>query len=319
MTVPGPGVGVGLAVADWTADAEFHEYSRAANPIGSGHTPRIPMARFGPELHLGRPTGVVALDSSAALGIDGGPATTPALLASFVRIVAGDEVETAPIATSELYHVLVGSGRSSVAGHGELRWSGGDFFTLPAGVPTTHTAEADATLLWVHDGPLLRHLGAVPASPRFRPTHYPAARAQAELAAAAAAPRAHQRNRISVLLGNVSQPQTLTATQTLWAMYGLLPAASQQAPHRHQSVAIDLITGGGDGCYTLVGSRVGEDGEIVDPTRVDWVDGGVFVTPPGLWHAHHNDGDADANLVPIQDAGLHTFLRSLDIRFSRPT
>lgn len=319
MTTHAPSVTAGLAVADWVADAEFYEYSRAANPIGSGHTPRLPMARFGPELHLGRPTGVVPLDNADALGISAGPATTPALLASFVRIVAGEDIATSPTATSELYHVLGGSGRSSIQDHGDLAWGEGDFFTIPAGVPTVHRAEVDATILWVHDGPLLAHLGVVPDGPRFRPTHYPAERTRAELAAVAAAPRAHQRNRISVLLGNVAQPQTLTATQTLWAMYGLLPSGSQQAPHRHQSVAIDLITSCGEGCYTLVGARVDDNGEIVDPTRVDWVEGGVFITPPGLWHAHHNDGDADANLVPIQDAGLHTYLRSLDIRFSRPT
>ena len=235
-----------------------------------------------------------------------------------MRILTGDEVATAPNATSELYHVLVGTGRSEIAGHGELAWGAGDFFTLPAGVPTVHRADEDTTLVWVHDEPLLRHLGVVPGTPRFRPTHYPAERARAELAAVAAAPRAAQRNRISVLLGNVAHPQTLTITQTLWAMYGLLPAGTSQAPHRHQSVAIDLITRCGDGCYTLVGGRIDEAGEIVEPTRVDWVEGGVFITPPGLWHAHHNDGDADANLVPIQDAGLHTYLRSLDIRFARP-
>jgi hypothetical protein len=40
------------------------------------------------------------------------------------------------------------------------------------------------------------------------------------------------------------------------------------------------------------------------------------VTPPGLWHSHHNESGRSAHLVPIQDAGLHTYLRSLDIRFA---
>jgi gentisate 1,2-dioxygenase len=43
----------------------------------------------------------------------------------------------------------------------------------------------------------------------------------------------------------------------------------------------------------------------------------VFVTPPGLWHSHHNESGHPAHILPIQDAGLHTFLRTLDIRFSR--
>jgi len=49
---------------------------------------------------------------------------------------------------------------------------------------------------------------------------------------------------------------------------------------------------------------------------VDWEAGGAFVTPPGMWHAHYNDSGAPAHLIPVQDAGLQTYLRSLDIRFT---
>lgn len=38
--------------------------------------------------------------------------------------------------------------------------------------------------------------------------------------------------------------------------------------------------------------------------------------PPGHWHAHVNTSGRQARLLPIQDAGLHTYLRSLDIRFA---
>ena len=59
-----------------------------------------------------------------------------------------------------------------------------------------------------------------------------------------------------------------------------------------------------------------ERGEIADPVRVDWEAGGAFVTPPGMWHAHYNASGAPAHLIPVQDAGLQTYLRSLDIRFT---
>jgi gentisate 1,2-dioxygenase len=108
----------------------------------------------------------------------------------------------------------------------------------------------------------------------------------------------------------------MTVTHTLWAMLGVLPAGRVQRPHRHQSVALDLITACEPGCYSLIGSRLGTDGTIVDPVRVDWEAEGAFVTPPGLWHSHHNESDRPAWLVPIQDAGLHSYLRSLDIRFA---
>ena len=71
------------------------------------------------------------------------------------------------------------------------------------------------------------------------------------------------------------------------------------------------------GCYTLVGREVDERRRRSSiPIRVDWEAAGAFVTPPGLWHSHHNESGRPARLVPIQDAGLHSYLRSLDIRFA---
>ena len=102
----------------------------------------------------------------------------------------------------------------------------------------------------------------------------------------------------------------------VWAMVGLVPAGASQPPHRHQSVALDLIVDCPPGCYTLVGTELDPAGQIHNPQRIDWEAGGVFVTPPGHWHAHVNTSDRAARLLPIQDAGLHTYLRSLDIRFA---
>ena len=132
----------------------------------------------------------------------------------------------------------------------------------------------------------------------------------------ASRPGANDKSRVSVLLANAEEEQTLTITHVLWAMFGLLPPDQEQRPHRHQSVALDLILDAKPGCYTLLGTHLDERGDIVNPTRVDWEAGGAFVTPPGLWHAHFNESDAPAHLIPVQDAGLQTYLRSLDIRFT---
>src|ERR1700754_3094890 len=83
----------------WADDARYFEYSRAANPIGSGHIPPVPIARFSPELYLDEATGVVPLDLSSELGITTGEATSPALLANFVRIRANEQIDTSPNAT----------------------------------------------------------------------------------------------------------------------------------------------------------------------------------------------------------------------------
>ncbi len=201
---------------------------------------------------------------------------------------------------------------------GDIAWAAGDFVVLPAGCTIEHRADpgGSALLYRVTDAPLLHYLGATPGEARFAPTRYDGQRAAELLAMVERDPDAGRRSRVSILLGNAATPQTLTATHTLWAMLGVLPAGQAQRPHRHQSAALDLITGCRSGCYSLVGTELGADGSIVDPVRVDWETAGAFVTPPGLWHSHHNESGHPAYLVPVQDAGLHTYLRTLDIRFS---
>jgi gentisate 1,2-dioxygenase len=304
-----------MAVEDWGADARYFEYSKAADPLTVGTISRIPAAVFGPELYADGPTRVVLLDLSAELGIADGPATSPALLASFLRIISGERLRTAPNATSQLYYVLRGRGFSVVNGS-VVRWSKGDFVTLPAASVSTHHAEQDAALYWVTDEPLMRYLGVHATTPRFRPTTFARADAVAELQRIADAPGANEKSRVSVLLAGAEQEQTLTITHVLWAMFGLLPVGQIQRPHRHQSVALDLILDCEPGCFTLLGDRLYDRGEIIDPVRIPWQPGGAFVTPPGKWHAHHNESGAPAHLIPVQDAGLHTYLRSLDIRFT---
>lgn len=313
-----PNLAVGEATEDWTGDARFFEYSQAADPVGDGIISAIPAVSFSAELYASGPSRVVPLDLSGELRTPY-PATSPALLASFVRINAGDEMSLQPNATSQLLFCIRGRGHSRLDTR-VVRWKQGDFLTLPASSEATHVAEETAAFYHVADTPLLDYLGATAANPRFHPTMFTAEAAQAKLAEVAAAPDADTKSRVSVLLNNARFNQTLTATQTLWAMFGVLPAGKTQLPHRHQSVAVDLIVGCASGCYTLLGDRVDpQTGEIIDPVRINWEPGAAFVTPPGKWHSHHNESDGDAHLIPVQDAGLHTYLRSLDIRFSADT
>ncbi|HUY23020.1 MAG TPA: hypothetical protein VMV22_11865 [Acidimicrobiales bacterium] len=312
--------GVGPAIEDWTGDARFHEYSAAVDPIGSGLTSRVPLQRFPAHRHQGGHTRVVTLDLSDVLATPY-PATGPSLLARFLCIDEGDHIDLSANATSNLAYCLSGRGHSEVegpAGVGTVAWRAGDVLTLPGRSRARHLAEERAVLYHVDDSPLLAYLGVEAAEARFAPTRFDGARARALLAEVAAAPDAATRNRIAVLLGNARNDRTLTATHTLWAMLGVLPSGQVQRAHRHQSIALDLIVDCRPGCYTLVGEEIGPGGDIVDPSRVDWEPGGAFVTPPGMWHSHHNESGAPAHLLPVQDAGLHTYLRTLDIRFTRP-
>jgi gentisate 1,2-dioxygenase len=299
----------------WTQDAQYFEYTKAANPIGTGLISKVPLAAFSGRLHEHGPSRIIPFDLSSQLHSDG-PATSPSLCASFIRIRPDEQVETHPNATSEVYYVIRGRGRSRMGdGDGQLRWEDGDFFALPAGSAAVHEAETDAALYWVHDEPLMRYLGATASTARFEPTLYPREQALAALREVERDPVAARRSRVSVLLANRNFEQTRTITHVLWTMLGVLPEGAVQLPHRHESVALDFIIDCKPGCYTLIGRDLDAEGNILYPRRADWEPGSAFVTPPGLWHAHFNESGAPAHLIPIQDAGLHTYLRTLDIRF----
>ncbi len=66
----------------------------------------------------------------------------------------------------------------------------------------------------------------------------------------------------------------------------------------------------------LIGTKLDENGMIRDGHRQDWEAGAAFVPPPGYWHSHHYESNADADVLQIQNASLQTYLRTLDIAFS---
>lgn len=291
----------------------YYEYTKAADPVGSGAISQIPFADFDSELHKTGCTRIIPLDISEKLGCEG-PATSPALCANFVRILAGEALSTNFNATSQLFYVMYGSGLTEFDDI-NIPWKTGDFVVLPMGMETRHFADTDSAFYLIHDEPLLRYLGATANIQRFKPTLYTSEDSLRELDKVRKEADAVNRSRISVLLANKAMDQTLTVTHTLWAMLGVLPKGTVQLPHRHQSVALDLILDCVPGCYTLVGTRISAKGEIIKPTRVEWKPYSAFITPPGYWHAHYNESSGEAHLIPLQDAGLQTYLRTLDIKF----
>jgi gentisate 1,2-dioxygenase len=295
---------------DWEEGARFYEYTSAANP----QLNPMPFVVFPSSLHRSGETRVIPFDLSTELGISW-PATSPNLFASFLRIKAQETLDTQASATSQLFYVINGSGKST-ASFGAIDWSQGDLFVLPMSVEVDHKATTDAALYWVHDEPLLTYLGVQPGVPRFKPTLFRHERMMEELATVRAQLGAAERNRMGILLGNEATPQTMTITHMLWSLLNILPANKAQKPHRHNSVALDLcVSAESSGVYTLMGPELNADGTVKNPIRAEWESGAVFTTPPGWWHSHHNETGRDAVVLPIQDAGLHTWMRTLDIRF----
>jgi len=295
--------------------AEYFDYSSASNPLLQKLISPTPYHIFSPDFHYQKTSGILELDLSKELKCDY-PATSPSLLANFVRIVKGS-VTTKATATSQVFYVFQGSGYTEAFGK-KIPWEAGDYIVFPAHGEAVHYCEGEASFYCVHDGPLMKYLGVTATEERFAPTLYKHSIAATKLQQIANDPKGKLANRVSVLLANKNFPQTRTITHTMWAMFGVLPKGAIQYPHRHESVALDFAIDCQPGCYTMIGTELGPDGMIVNGHRHDWVPGASFVTPGGYWHSHHNEYGADAHVLPIQDAGLHTYLRTLEITFSHP-
>jgi len=173
----------------WANAGELYEYSSNANPPME----EIPFRVFGPSLHEEGPSRVVPFDLREELKLDYA-ATSPNLLAGFVRVKEGDALDTGVTlaATSQAFYVIRGVGVSETRA-GRVEWAAGDMFVLPyfgdeaprvcetGSQCVRHACHSEplhggCALYWVHDEPLLQYLGVKPtgASQRFAPAFYSA-------------------------------------------------------------------------------------------------------------------------------------------------
>ena len=293
--------------SQWDDQAEFHDYMSAVNPV----MPEIPVEAFLPLLYASGESRVIPLDMAASLKTPY-PCTSPNLLASFIRINAGDVLPIVAEATSHMFYVIEGQGETR-SEFGTIPWKTGDLLTSPHAKELRHYADVETVLYWVCDAPLLQYLGVAPGTARFEPVLYRQERLAAELHKAREQNPGANRN--GILLSTPNFAQTMTLTHTLWSLYNALPAGVVQKPHRHNSVAIDYCVAAGPNTYTMIGKDIDVDGNIIDPVKAPWVPGAVFITPPGYWHSHHNESDEDAIVLPIQDAGLLTNMQVLDFQY----
>lgn len=297
------------AQQQWQQQADFKEYMSAVNPP----MPKIDVIAYPSSLHEEGETRVIPFDLSKEITTQY-PATSPNLLANFIRIRGNETIKTDAKATSQMFYVIRGSGKTQMK-HGTIEWKAGDLFTLPAVPDALHQASSDTAIYWVHDAPLLNYLGAQPNEEKFTPVLYTKERLDKELEKVRQ--EAAGRNRTGILLSNPNFPLTMTLTHTLWSLYNALPAGVMQKPHRHNSIALDYCVSAGPDTYTLIGKEVDDEGNIIDPIKAMWTPGSVFITPPGWWHSHHNESDQDAIVLPIQDAGLIMNMQVLDFQYIR--
>jgi len=294
----------------------LYEYTSAANP----RLPQVPIFFHNINSYSSDPTKIIPFNNQEEL-VTEYPATTPSLLASFIKILKNEDIETNVNATSQFFYVIKGKGYSMIENK-YVYWNEGDIFVVPNTINNTmsHVAMKDSYLFWVNDEPLLNYLGVIPNVPKFELTFFKHDRIMEKLEEIRIENEKLNLNRLGILFGNKdTENNTKTITHTLWSLFNILPANTLQKPHRHNSVALDLCVFSDKEqkeVYTLIGKDLDENGNIIDPVKCYWETGTIFITPPGLWHSHHNETDNDAYVLPVQDAGLHTYLRTLDIQFA---
>jgi len=251
------------------------------------------------------PTGIVPLDLATTLGTPT-PATTPLILARYVRIRAGESIDTRFVASGEIYYVMRGAGETR-RGRDRLAWDAGDVIGWPGGGTSSHTASEDA-LLWVATNePALAFEHAQAPAPGRAPipiVHYPGDEIRRQLDAIHARPDADALPGKSINFGcaGVHEERTILPSFTL-AMNSLAPGDVQRA-HRHNAVAVTLVIAGA-GCYSMI-----------DGARIAWEPEAVMLTPPGAAHSHHNEGDERALFLIVQDGGLYYHCRTMGFSYT---
>ena len=251
------------------------------------------------------PTGLIACDLSPVLGCPF-PATSPLVLARYARIRAGETLDTDFNASGVVAYVIAGAGGTDCGGE-QVAWGAGDVFLLPGGVPATHRAGAADAVLWlVTNEPQVAFENLRAPAPGAAPTevvHYPADEMQRQIDLIYRIGRDEQIAGSALILSSERNQDSRNALPTLTVAMNSLPGGAVQRPHRHNSVAVSLVVRG-ERCHSLVDGR-----------RKDWSPWATTVTPPVSVHSHHNEGNAQALFLIVQDGGLFYHARAMGFEF----
>lgn len=273
--------------------------------------PAVPRARFDAERDAAfaedAPSGLHVMDQSDAIGA-AFPATTPLVLARYLRVVAGDTVTTRLIASGEVIYAILGSGTTTIGGE-TIAWGPGDVMVLPGGHEVSHTAEGDAAaVLWVvTNEPVLAFEGLrAPTrdSAQIDPVHYPAEEIARQIEVLTAMPANEDQAGVALIFSSERTADSRNAMPSMTLAMNTLAPGQHQRPHKHNAAAITLCVDG-PGCFSMIGGE-----------RIDWSPFSTMVTPPADVHSHHNGGGSHARFLIVQDGGLHYYARTMGFAFS---
>jgi gentisate 1,2-dioxygenase len=269
-------------------------------------TPRAFDDERGRALDPSSQSGFVLCDMSDAL-LTPYPATTPLLLAKFLRLRASEEITAQLRASGEIYYVLCGRGSTEQAGSETVRWSKGDIFCLAGGARTSHRAVEDAVLYSVTDEPLLGFSGVEPtalASSSVEAVLYPAEVIERELAALCRRSLAPDTPGRALFLTNRKMEAMRTCTPALTLTLNAVLPGERQPPHRHNAAALIFVIKGGPVRSLIAGQQL------------PWDQASVLLTPPNAVHSHENVGSEAAVALIVQDGALHYHCRTMGFEFA---
>lgn len=242
---------------------------------------------------------------------------SPNLKINYLNLNSNPFSVTNSNASSHLFYVINGSG-SIYFDNNIIRWEKEDILTIPVSKNILIISNENSKLVWANDEAINEYLGSKAHIKSFNPTLYKREILKKFIKKANQEVGAENRNRNGVLLSNqqITRLGINTLTHTMWSLLNVINGNTIQKPHRHNSIAIDLCLSAEENkVYTLMGKELNDDGTVKNPIKRYWKANTIFITPPGWWHSHHNDSDNEAWVFPIQDAGLYTYMNTLDIRF----
>jgi gentisate 1,2-dioxygenase len=252
-------------------------------------------------------SGFTLLDKSNMLSTPF-PATSPLLLAKFLRLNRGDCLFAQANASGEIYYVVCGSGHTEWE-NDALHWRAGDIFCLPGGLALRHSAEGleDCILYVVTDEPMLafeRVRPEVLSSAPIEPVHYPAGLIAAQLAALFEREIGPETAGRALFLTSARMAEQRTCLPSLTLTLNAVLTGERQRPHKHNAAAIVFIVKEGS-VHSCIGNR-----------SFPWRQNAVILTPANAVHSHVNTGSAPAVALIVQDGGLHYHCRTMGFEFS---
>lgn len=265
--------------------------------------PEVPAGRF--DAPPDGACGVFDCSQHEALGC-AFPATTPLMLARYVRIAASESMAIDVRATGAVWYVIAGEGRVGGVSP-DIVFGAGDVFLLPGAPGYRFAAGPAGALLWtVGNEPQLAFDASRPPRPPdapVEPVHYPAAEIERQLALLLSMGTRDSTSGRALIFSSDRQEPARNLTPTLTLSFNTLAAHTHQRTHRHNAAAVTLVVQG-EACHSMV-----------DTVRCLWSPWATLVTPPGAPHSHHNAGDADARFLIVQDGGLHYHARTMGFAF----